>query len=337
MTNEWKDISKDEFIFEFESLDTVYHTQISHQVRLLSNSAGAPRLFFSEIETPVCADGVCQLAHINVYWDLLGNYVGYGISPEFQLTKFEHEQFGKEDYIKLHQLLLDDNSILKRRKVSDLIDEAPVATSTIDSEVIDGISGATKTEIAESLVKGGLYSCYTIWHLVHGEAQEKMEKYLTSISSDTLMHYFLYAPYNDYQMFALRELPKEDFKEHATQILNIFRTADGVGKAYILKKIPSDILSEKEITSQFYNEFSLIDVNSRTLLINRLKSAHPDAIEILSNYLDRMTRNQLKLYLKCLNSDPNFISKNCLSNLKKASKNTGFTYHYLLREFLNKI
>lgn len=75
MTNEWKAISKDEPIFEFESLDTVYDTQISHQVRLLSNSMGAPRLFFSEIETPVCADGVCQLAHINIYWNLLGKLV----------------------------------------------------------------------------------------------------------------------------------------------------------------------------------------------------------------------------------------------------------------------
>lgn len=337
MADEWKAIAVDEPIFKFESLDTVYHTQISHQVRLLSDNEGAARLFFSEIETPVCADSVCKLAHINVYWNLLGNYVGFSIFPELPLTKFDHEHFDNKDYATLHRLLLDDNSILRRRKISDLIEKVSIESLNIASEDIDGISGATKTEIAESLVKGGLYSCYTIWHIVHGEVKEKMTKYLESINSDTLMHYFLYAPYKDYQMHALRQLPKEDFKDYATQILSIFRTTDGLTKAYIIKKIPSAVLSDQKITSQFYNEFSLIDINSRTLLINRLKSAHPDATEILSKHLDSMTENQLKLYLMYLHFDSNLISKACMSNLKKASKNTGFTYQYLIKEFLGKI
>ena len=334
MNNEWKAVSKDELIFEFESLDTVYDTEINHQMRLLSNSEGAPRLFFSEIETPVCADGVCQLAHINVYWNLLGNYVGYSISPKFPLTKFEHKQFEKEDYAKLHQLLLDDNSILKRRKMSDLIDEIPVSSSNHHINDFDAISGATKTEIKESVVKGGLYSCYTIWHIVHGEVKEKMKKYLQSIYSDTLTHYFLNTPYKDYQMYALKQLQKTEYKEHSNQIISIYKTTDALTKAYILKKIPEDVLSEEEITIQFYNEFRLIDINSRTLLIHRLKSANKNATDILSKYVDSMSKNQLKLYLKYLNNNPVCKSDICKSNLKKGSKNKRYIYSYLLKEFL---
>lgn len=338
MTDEWKDIANDETIFQFvtKSLDTIYDSEINNKVRLLSNSKGEPRLFYSEIETSVCADGECKLANIKVYWNLLGNYVGYGISPEFPLTKFEHDHFEKEDYAKLHQLLLDDNSILRERKMSDLIDEIPVSSTSIYSNDIDAVSGATKIEIKESVVKGGLYSCYTIWHLVHGEVKEKMKEYLKSISSDLLNNYFLYSPYKDYQMYALKQINRTKFKEHSSQIINVFRKTDALTKAYILKKIPSDILSEEEITNQLYNTFSDIDINSRTLLVHRLKSANANASEILSKYVESMSKNQLKLYLKYLNNNLVFISNTCKLNLKKASKNKSYTYSYLLKEFFEE-
>lgn len=339
MTNEWKDVVKDELVFEFSvtSLDTVYTAQINYKVRLLSNNKGEPRLFFSEVKTSVCADGECKLANINVYWNLLGNYVGYGIPPKFPLTKYEHEYFEKEDYAKLHQLLLDDNSILKRRKMSDLIDKVPVSPLNIDSKDIDGISGATKKEIKDSVVKGGLYSCYTLWHIVHGEVKEKIKNHLQSIYSDTLTHYFLNTPYKDYQGYALKELPKENFKQHSKQIIRIFKTTDASTKAYILKKVPKDVLSEEKTAAQFYNSFPNVDINSRTLLIKKLKNSHPNAIEITSKYVIYMTKNQLNLYLKYLTETSVIVKKEVKSNLIKASNSRVYAYSYLIKEYLKNI
>lgn len=336
MADEWKDIAKDELVFEFAAIpsDTTYAAQINHKVRLLSNTKGAPRLFFSEIETTVCADGECKLANINVYWNLLGNYVGYSIPLEFPLTKYEHDHFEKEDYAKLHRLLLDDNSILKRRKMSDLIDKVLVSPSDIYSKDIDGITGATKTEIKESVVKGGLYSCYTLWHLVHGEVKEKMKEHLEAINSDTLTSYFLNAPYKDYQQHALKQLAKENFKEHAQQITNIFKTTDAATKGYILKKLPQDFLSEEETAAQCYNTFPDIDINTRTVLIKKLKNAHPSAVEIVSKYTDYMTKNQIKLYFEFLNESSISMSKRVKFNLKKASNSKGNSNNYLIKQFL---
>lgn len=336
MTNEWKDIAKDEPIFEFtvKSLDTIYNTQLNHKVRLLSSSSGEPRLFFSDIETSVCADGECKLANIKVYWNLLGNYVGYGIYSKYPLTKFEHEHFEKEDYAKLHKLLLDDNSIIKRRKMSDLIDKIPVSPSNINSKDLDGISGATKREIKESVVKGGLYSCYTLWHIVHGEVKEKMKTYLQSISSEVLNHYFLYSSYKDYQEYALKQLDKTEFSEFSNQILKIFKTTDALTKAYILKKIPSDVLTEFKISTQLYNTFPEIDINSRTLLIQKMESANPNAVEILSKNLNYMTKNQLKLYLKFIEETPGSLTREIKSNMIKASNYKGYIYNHLIKEFL---
>lgn len=337
MNNEWKEITNDEPVFQFigKPQDTAYGDEIKHQLRLLSNQRGEPKLFFSEIETAVCADGECKLANIKVYWNLLGNYVGYAISPELPLTKYEHDPFEKEDYTKLHQLLLDDNSILKRRKMSDLVDKVPVSYSSFTySNNIDAVSGATKTEIKESVVKGGLYSCYTIWHIVHGEVKEKIKEYLDSIYTDQLTNYFLNTGYRDYQEYALKVLPREEYKQYSEQITSIFKTTNALTKAYILKKIPNQVLSDQNITKELYNTFSDIGINTRTFLIKKLINAHPSAVEITSEYLHEMTKNQLKLYLDYLHHHPGFVNKSIKLNLKKASKKKNYTYSYLIKEYL---
>ncbi|SIQ98206.1 hypothetical protein [Maribacter ulvicola] len=337
MNNEWKEITKDESIFEFtvKSLDTIYNTEIAHTVKLLSNNAGEPKLFFSDIETTVCADGECKIANIKVYWNLLGNYVGYGIYPEYPLTKFEHDEFEKEDYAKLHKLLSDDNSILKRRKMSDLIDKVPVAPSNTNlSKDMDGVSGATKREVKESVVKGGLYSCYTLWHIVHGPVKDKMKDYMLSLNTSELNRYFLYTPYKDYQLYALKQLDKTKFKTHSEQIIKIFKTTDALTKSYILKKIPSNVLSEEKITVEYYSTFPDIDINSRTLLLKKIKFANPISVNILSRYLDYLTKNQMELYLKYLESVPNHLYKKIKGELVKMSKNKNYPYSYLVIEFL---
>jgi len=218
--------------------------------------------------------------------------------------------------------------------MSDLIDKIPVSPSYINSKDLDGISGATKKEIKESVVHGGLYSCYTLWHIVHGEVQEKMKVYLQSISSEVLNHYFLYSPYKDYQEYALKQLDKTEFKEFSKQIINIFKTTDALTRAYILKKIPSDVLSGEKISTQLYNTFPGIDINSRTLLIRKMESANPNTVEILSKYLAYMTKNQLKLYLKYIEETPRSITREVKSNLIRASNYKQYIYSYLIKEFL---
>ena len=145
----------------------------------MSETSNEPRLFYCDLETSVCADGECRLASIKVYWNLIGNYVGYGIHNEDPLTKYDHDPFEREDYEKLHQLLLDNNSILRRKTMYDLVDKVPIdSISKNNSNNIDGLSSGTKKEIASAVVKGGLYSCYTLWHLVHGEVKQLMNSYL---------------------------------------------------------------------------------------------------------------------------------------------------------------
>ncbi|AUP78516.1 hypothetical protein [Flavivirga eckloniae] len=336
MPEEWKDLAKDSLIFNFSwNVDTIHNPQVFHNVRLLSSTKGEPKLFFSDIETPVCADGECRIASIKMYWNLLGNYVGYGIYPDNPLTKYDHDPFEYEDYAKLHQLLLDDNSVLKRKEITDLVDEKPVLLPNEASSVdIDAVSGATKKEIKASVVQGGLYSCYTFWHIVHGEVKEKMNSYLRSIYTDSLNNYFLYSNYEDYQSYALKQLTKEAYKTHSDQIVKIFEKGQPLLRIYILKKIPRSEFEKEHISEQFYNLFSKIDVNSRTYLIKRIGLAHPSVLEILSDHVSVMTKNQLKIYLKYLEADHKHMSSKIKSNLIEVSRSKSYAYNYLLKAFL---
>ncbi|MEP5341613.1 MAG: hypothetical protein ABJL44_03450 [Algibacter sp.] len=337
MENEWQDVVADIPVFKFKtaSLNSSYDSPVSYQVRLLSNKKREPLLFFADIETTVCADGECKLANLKVFWNLLGNYVGYGVDPKLPLTKYEHDAFEEKDYAKLHQLLLDNNSILKRRKMSDLIDTVYVSKSDMFSNQVDAISGATKTEIKESVVKGGLYSCYTLWHIVHGDVNKKIKLYTDSIHTDKLNQYCLNTDYKDYQNYALKHIPKEKYGDHIKQILQIFKTNDGLTRAYVLKKIPDTIFSKQKVTTEIYNTFPEVDINTRTLLIKKIENTDFAAVEILSKYLRYMTKNQLKLYLEYLKNTSENINKKTISNLKRTSKDKNYPYNYMVKEYLN--
>ncbi|WP_346750340.1 hypothetical protein [Splendidivirga corallicola] len=331
MNDEWEEVSKDMEVFTVTNKDTL----INHNIRLLSTKEGYPRLFFADLETPVCADGECRLAKIKIYWNLLGNYVGYGIDPDEPLTKFEHDPFDKEDYAKLHALLLDDNSVLRNREMSELVDEVPVSISKADFGAVDGISSATKKEIKESVVQGGLYSCYTLWHLVHGEVKKNISAYLQSIYTDSLNNYLLYSDYEDYQYYGLKKLPKEAFEKHFEQVIRIFEKTQPLIRTYILKKIPNNILEDRNNTEQFYRLFSRTDINTKTQLVKKAGSAHLIALEILSGFSSEMTKNQLKLYLEIFNENPENLTPLIKSNLLEAARSEKYAYNYLIKEFLN--
>jgi len=334
MKKEWLEITKDSILFSFKSKDTL----IYHNLRLLSNKENNPRLFYADIKTPVCADGECKLANIKIYWNLVGNYVGYEIYEKNPLTKNEHDPFVKKDYKKLHKLLSDPHSILKLKKITDLVDETPLALNSLNAlRGIDAVSGATKKEIKESVVKGGLYSCYTLWHLVHGDVYTKMNGFLKSIHSESLNKYFLYSPYKEYQKYALKKLTAIEFNHHTEQVLNIFKNSSPLTKGYILKKFPNKLLENPLVIKQLYNSFSKLDINTKTILIDKLKKSHSSAFKIVSEELTTLTKNQLKNYFNNLRQKPNLIKSRIKSNIVKTSSSKKYPYNYMAKKFLNQL
>ena len=85
--------------------------------------------------------------HIRLYWTLLGEYAGFDRYVDLPLTKHDHDEFKEEDYQKLHSLLKDPNSVLRRRTIDELVEKPKQRTVN----GVDALSGATIAEVKESV------------------------------------------------------------------------------------------------------------------------------------------------------------------------------------------
>lgn len=332
MADEWKQVDEKTFIGIYQNLDTL----LEHELHLLSDKAGQPLLFYSDIVTPVCIDGICKPVYIELYWNLVGSYAGYGVYEKLPLTKFDHDEFTPADYRKLHQLLLDEGSVLSRKKLEELFDKEaePARKVEYKGKEVDAVSGATLKEIKESIIEGALYSCYTLWHLVHGQVTQLIEDRLQSIYSPEIERSFLHSAYEDYHFYALKQMEGAAFERHLSRIAEIFQTDKPLIRSYILKKIPKKLLSGEETTRALYGAFSKVDINSKTLLIDNLEHAHALAATLLSGQAGEMSRNQLKSFLNFLAEDESILTPAIRENLQRAAASGEYAYGYLIEQFL---
>lgn len=330
---DWESIATSEEVFQFQNRDTL----VTHTMNLLRNDDGLPLLYYADILTPVCIDGICKPVYVEMYWDLFGQYAGYGEYPDKILSKFDHDDFEKDDYDKLHGLLNDANSILGRRRLSQLYDISQEREIMIKfkGQEVDGVSGATKKEIKTAIVEGALYSCYTLWHLSYGEAAEKIKENLPKIYNNALANHFLNSGHDAYHMYGMENLAKEDFHDRVPELTQVLKNSKPVTRKYTLKKMPKELYNESMIVDQLYGNISDLDFNARTLLIKNLKYSNEKAANALSTQMDVMSKNQLKSFLNSVSEIPDFQSPIVLSNLKKSTTEKSFAYAFMVKEFLS--
>lgn len=330
----WEEVKDGTQIGIFSNKDTL----LEHELYLLSDSTGQPRLFYADILTPVCIDGICKPVFIELYWDLTGQYAGYGVPEENPLTKFDHDEFLAADYQKMDRLLADNNSVLRRRELSELFDAgaAPAKKIEYQGEELDAVSGATKKEIKESIVEGALYSCYTLWHLIHGDAAQQIEGYLDSIYSENLEHYFLYSDHEPYYYYALQAMEPTAFPNHQSRMAEIFTIAKPLSRTYLLKKMPASILQDESICRAFYELFSAVDINTKTLLVELAAQAHTNAMDLLADQIENMTKNQLKKYLDLFSAEAITLTPSLRKKLEKAAASQEYAFSYLIGAWLEE-
>lgn len=293
-----------------------------------------PVFYSSSLRTTVCDDEVCEIMHIRLFWDLVGNYIGYDTLAGHPLTKFDHEPFTGEDYIKLHQLLSNDGSILKFKTKDELIDKEKIEAS----DVVDGTTGATALEIREEVVEGALYSSYTIWHIAYkGNIKNMLTSHTDSIYNEELKEYFLTSQRSDYELFALRKFTDGDFAENRSFLIRSLKEGIPLLRKFILKDMPDSIWGEEKLQGQICELFPMMDVNSRTFLLEKLmdsQKVHGKSLVSLSREMTEMNKNQLIVYLKILNNQEE-LGRQTMDNVEKALSDHRFQYAYLIDEHLD--
>lgn len=123
--------------------------------------------WYRRVFTEVCLTGECRPVDVGIYWECTGDFLGLEVYRE-PLTKTDHSDFTVWDYRKLMSILENDWSALREYDFEELVTEKPE-----DSDDVDGISGATRKEVAKEAVENAVYTTYTLWHLIHlGEKEQ---------------------------------------------------------------------------------------------------------------------------------------------------------------------
>ena len=227
---------------------------ISYEVRLVRDSAGMPGYYHARIFTPVCDDDVCKPVYIDLYWDLLGSYLRYTVPLNEPLTKMDHEEFKREEYAKLHEILADSNSLLKDYEMEELVESA---TKTSPGEV-DAVTGATAKSLQAVVIPGALYTCYTLWHIAHGRVVDTIAKITDSLVDPPLLLHFLESRNHRYQYFALDKVMdnqgnvEPDYRE---LVINLIRSPNVFLAAHVLKRLSPTYFSDEERQNWLWETF----------------------------------------------------------------------------------
>lgn len=226
----------------------------SYNLKLSYDEAGVPQYFFRDIFTPVCLDDVCKPVRINLYWDLLGNYLKFEVPINEPLTKLNHQKFAPEDYGKLQQILANKNSLLKDFKMEELVD--PASQNLSDS--VDAVTGATKKTIKNEIIDGALYTCYTLWHLANGDVVKEIEKITSKNMNEQLLHQFLKSKNYNYRYWAMDQvidtagIIKPTF---SSAVMSIMRGKNIFTARYALKKMNVDSFSDSDMQEWLWQTY----------------------------------------------------------------------------------
>lgn len=185
--------TKRELIYQVDSDSTRYDLWLEF------DGNDRPLQYTAEIFTPVCYSNKCYPVFIDFYWDLLGNFDRYEMPDGKILTKLDHLPFEPADYEQMQKILRNPNSLLKNFAVEELV----VGAETAESKGVDAVTGATSKTIQNEVISGAVYSCYTLWHLAHGEITDLIRTQTSERVSDALLLDFLGSKNHRYQYWAV--------------------------------------------------------------------------------------------------------------------------------------
>jgi len=128
-----------------------------------------PVYYYSNLNIPACNTGECKLIIMTMYWDMYGNYYRYTVPENIPLTKANHKEFNKSDYVRLHKILNDKTSKLKDLEFNKLTEK-----QADNNYKTDGNTGATIKFIDKTKIKGAVKTTHTLWHVANGKVQKEI-------------------------------------------------------------------------------------------------------------------------------------------------------------------
>lgn len=265
-----------------------------------------PVKYSRKIITGVCADGVCRMVNIELFWNITGRFLGYRIPPGEFLSKTKHDKFTSAEYDRLQKVLSDPNSALASYTIDELAPKTDTTTIDTSLQKVDAVTSATIAELLNYIVKGAVYTTYTLWHIIYGQTKAEVEKYTTAHLSPELIIDLLHSENERDKIWALNHFStKTVITDEIKNLLIEFISGNDVYLAerslHALKPelITSDI--QKQLATTFKNTGFL---QKRLIIqkLNNVENLNETTIELLADELPQLNgilvKSTLQLYLQ---------------------------------------
>lgn len=305
------------------------------EVNLRYDDDQHPKEYTCYVKTPVCKEGLCYLVTVDLYWDLLGNFVKYELPPGEPLTKFDHEEFTEADYEKLNRILADQHSLLGDYRMEDLVDESAERVS----EEVDAVTGATRKSVQNAVVEGAVYTAYTLWHLVNGEIAERIPQHTHRLLDEALLKSFLRSDNHHYPYYVLDQLSDEQYAAYMPDIIRLIETGSVFSARYAITKIPSEIYGDLRWQLVLVQQFERADYKTQDALLQKLASValRTESLDVLSPQLDQRSEQQLEQILMLLVANPASLSPKTIARLGELAQHSNPIYAKLGYQALQQL
>ena len=261
-----------------------------------------------KIMTSVCINGECRLVDIHLFWTITGRYIGFELPPGEFLSRTKHKPFYPKDYDRLNKLLGDPLSPLAHYSINELV--PPADSSKVKP---DAVSTATIAAVLDYIVKGAVYTTYTLWHIVYGQTKREIENLTAMQLTPRLTMQLLDSKNIDDQIWALNHIPGkiEIDKKLLHKLMENISGKDVYLAERSLNVLSPEILDNDSIQQQLGNIFTQSGFLQQRLILEKLKAApslRPVLLNQLSGKLNETNGILIKLMMEL------FISKNVNDN-----------------------
>ncbi len=253
----------------------------------------------SYLFTPICEEDKCYAVEIDFYWDQIGRFVRYDTIPGQPLTKLDHDPFLASDYAKLMAILRNRNSVLRNYKKEELVQD------TRTSEV-DGTTGATIQEVKDNVIEGAVYSCYTLWHIAHGTAVDRIQKSTLNKLSKPLVQQMISQRDQEINYFLISHFTAEEFEEYLPEVLKTIEYGEGYYPKNAIEFMPENVVSDSLVQDFFVKNFNQFNYFSQLALLKKLspETLSKELALVIKNELDDRKSTKNVLIMELLGNKP---------------------------------
>ncbi len=303
---------------------------------LIHDKEENPVHFVGQLRTPVCHTGECLPIALDIYWDLLGNYQKFELPRDRILTKLDHIPFTNSDYEKLQKILSNEYSILKNYNIDELVGGKSIPVEG----GIDAVTGATLKTIKNEVVDGAVYTCYTLWHYVHGLIKDRIQEITTSYPHDQLLTLFLNSDHYPYLYWSVDKVVESVSSQirFLPKVLGLIEDPNIFLGKYVIAHLPLILLSRDSIQNHLLGHYQTIPYVLKKRILDRFKSVEmsDDNLIFLIKLIPDMNRDLLIDALQIVGNQQE-ISDAAIKKLAQLWENPEFRYRDQVIKTLGEI